>query len=280
MTVWNYTSACDIILPTFTYKFLSPYFPRKGFFLIKNREALILQYTQTKDPDIQATLVEAYQPLVEYIARKLTFNRDDLDDLVQVGNIGLLRALRRFNPALDIDFSTFATPNIIGEIKHYFRDKRNIVKIPRKLQETHSKVKNYLKDHQQDAKQPTIAQIAKALELTEEDVLEAMEAGQSVSVVSLDMPGYTKSEMKGGSSGGDSLLDTLGDEPKEDTYLNQISLSQAIQTLTDREQDIVRLRFYNGLSQREIADATGLSQMHISRLLTGILKKLKKHIDR
>ncbi len=248
--------------------------------MIQNRESLILEYTHTKDPVIQEMLVSAYQPLVEYIARKLTFNKEDLDDLVQVGNIGLLRALRRFDPTLDIDFSTFATPNIIGEIKHYFRDKRNIVKIPRKLQEIHSKVKTYLKEHQQDVKQPSIAQIARDLEVTEEDVLEAMEAGQSVSVVSLDMPGYTKSEMKGGNQSADSLLDTLGDESKEDTYLNQISLNQAIQTLSDREQDIVRLRFYNGLSQREIADATGLSQMHISRLLTQIIKKLRKHMEK
>ena len=143
-----------------------------------NKEALVLKYVKTKQPQLKDNIAASYKPLVEYIARKLTFNKQELDDIVQVGNIGLLRALERFDPSMYTDFSTFATPNIIGEIKHYF-DKRNIVKIPRKLQETHSKIKRFIKENTADGKQPTPAEIAQNLEITEEIVLECFEASKS-----------------------------------------------------------------------------------------------------
>lgn len=240
--------------------------------------SIILQYCQSKDPALKEKILLSYKPLVDYIARKLSFNREDLEDLAQVGSIGLLRALDRFDPGMQTDFSTFATPNIIGEIKHYFRDKRNIVKIPRKLQETHTKVKNFLKEAQQNTKSPTTKDIASALGISEEEVLEALEAGQTVNIVSLDMPSYSKNEMRG-SGGSDSLVDILGDDSSDDLYLDKATLKEAISQLDEREQRIVYLRYYRGLSQREISEITQLSQMHISRLLTGILKKLRKSID-
>lgn len=238
-----------------------------------DKRALILEYFEKRDPAVKDQLVTAYKALVEYIARKLAFNRDDFDDVVQVGMMGLLRAIDHYSPAHEADFSTFATPNIIGEIKHYFRDKKNVVKIPRKLQENYSKVKQCIKDSQQSGKSITPSDIASQLGLTVEDVLEAMEASQSFSVISLDLPSHTKND---GSGASDTILDTLGGEENENQYLDSVTLGEAMKTLTSREKHIIHLRFYQGLSQKEIADAVGLSQMHVSRVLDGILKKLKK----
>ena len=244
----------------------------------QEREALVHQYIKTRDSVLRDQILEAYRPLVDYIVRRLCFHLEDKDDLTQLGVIGLLRALDRFEPSHETDFSTFATPNVIGEIKHYFRDKKNIVKIPRRLQEVHGKVRNYLKEAQQNFQNPSVAQIAKAVGVDEEIVLESLEAGQVQTVVSLDTPNYGKSDVKGWQSG-DSLGDTLGDSHHEDLFINRVALKHAISKLEEREQYIVDLRFYKGLSQREIASHLGLSQMHISRILAQILKKLRKTIE-
>lgn len=241
------------------------------------REELIVKYVKTKEEALKGPIVEQYQPLVEYIARKLTFNRDDLKDLVQVGNIGLLRSLDRFDPGMETDFSTFATPNIIGEIKHYFRDKKGLVKIPRKLQETHSKIKKYTKEKMVAGHSPTVSEIAMALEIDEEQVLESMEAGQSSLVISLDTPAYKKSNSQ--ASEGSTLLDTLGMDAQEDFYLDKVTLNEALDTLSKREQRIIFLRYYNGLSQTDISKRMGLSQMHISRLLTKAIKRLRVALE-
>ncbi|NDC82153.1 sigma-70 family RNA polymerase sigma factor [bacterium] len=243
-----------------------------------SKDALILQYRKTGDIAIRDQIVETYMPLVEYIARKLSFTRDDIDDLVQVGTIGLLRSVDRFEPSKEVDFSTFASPNIIGEIKHYFRDKRGILKVPRKLQEQYSRIKRYIKENSDDGKSPTIAQIASALELPEETVLESIEAWQSSTVVSLDSPAYSSNSKGDGTN--QTLLDSLGGDHKEDAMINRVTLREAILKLGHRERKIIFLRFYRGLSQSEIADKLNLSQMHISRLLTASLKELKHHITK
>jgi RNA polymerase sigma-B factor len=215
--------------------------------------------------------------LVEYVAKKLAFNRDDLDDLIQVGTIGLLRSIERFEPAKEVDFSTFATPNIIGEIKHYFRDKRGILKVPRKLQEQYSKIKKFIKEAQLNGHSPTVPEIAKALELSIETVVESIEAWQSSSVISLDSPAYSSSSKGDGSS--QTLLDSIGGEHREDAMLSRVTLRDAMNKLARRDRKIIFLRFYRGLSQSEIAEKMNLSQMHISRLLTAALKTLKDTID-
>lgn len=242
----------------------------------KENEALVLSYCQSRNPDLREPILIAFKWLIDYIARKFSYNRSDFDDLVQIGSIGLLNSLERFDPSKEVDFTTFATPNIIGEIKHYFRDKNRLIKVPRKLMELNSKVKNYIREAQQGGKSPTISQIAEALGETEEHVLESMEVSQPSMVVSLDSSSY-KSDSDDDYSG--SLLDSLGVDCTTDKLLIKETLDQAILKLPEREQQVIHLRFYCGLSQMEIGQRLSLSQMHISRLLTKSLMLLRKILN-
>ena len=238
-----------------------------------------MKYCKERSPQLKEKIILSYKPLVEYIARKLAYNKNDIEDLVQVGTIALLKSLDRFQLSKDTDFSTFATPNIIGEIKHYFRDKSRLVKVPRKLQELYSKVKSTVREAQKDGISLTVTDIAKALGASEERILECMEAGQSSKVVSLDSPSFKSDIFNQYNVSGPTLLDYLGEEGKEDTFLNKETLEQAISKLDSRQRKIIYLRFYTGLSQTEIAQKMNLSQMHISRLLMYAIKNLRKAIE-
>lgn len=240
-----------------------------------SKEELLLSYLETRDPNTRERVVQCYMPLVEYVARKLSFSRDELDDLIQIGCMGLLRAMDRFDVTKEVDFSSFATPNIIGEIKHYFRDKRSIVKVPRRLQELYTKIKKYTREAQGIGKPPTVQELAEVFDVSEDLVIEALDAWQSSSAISLDMPAYS------GSDGTQTtLLDQLGVADHGEAVINKVTLRQAMLTLPRRERRIVFLRFYRGLSQAEISEKLALSQMHISRLLTASLKKLRDNIDK
>lgn len=214
-----------------------------------------------------------YKSMVEHIARKLAFNREDLDDLIQIGSIALLKSLERFDLKKDIDFATFATPNIIGEIKHYFRDKSNLVKLPRKLQEMQSKIKREISEAYSNGVSLSVSEIAKKLNLSEEDILEALEANYTSQVVSLDSPSYMGGQETDSEQ---SMMDTLKVEGLDHDLITKMTLKDCLLKLPDRERKIIQMRFYSGLSQSEIAERTGLSQMHISRLLQQSLNYLKQ----
>lgn len=250
-------------------------YPKDVACLTKKIDPLVVEYCKTKNPALRDEIIVNYKSLVEFIARKLAFNRSDTDDLVQIGSIAILKALDRFDVTKETDFATFATPNIIGEIKHYFRDKSQVVKVPRKLQELNSKIKNELREAQKLEKTPTVSELAKKLDISEEQVLEAMEAGQNIRVLSLDAPSY---QSDGSSSNEPSMLDQVASQSKQDNVLNKETIKQAILHLEPRERRILYLRFYGNLSQSEIAERLRLSQMHISRLLAKSLKVLRKHL--
>jgi RNA polymerase sigma-B factor len=206
----------------------------------------------------------------------MAYNRDDYEDLIQVGTIGLLKSLERFKPSKDVDFATFATPNIIGEIKHYFRDKGNLVKIPRRLQELNTKIKNYIKIASQDnGYSPTIKELAEHLGVNTEDILEAMEAGQSSKVISLDSTVFSDNNTEDETI---SLIDSLGVASNDENLLNGEGLKTALSKLGEREKSIITMHFYDGLTQREISMQFGISQMHVSRLLMFAIKELRKHL--
>lgn len=241
-------------------------------------DPLVKEYCETKNQNLKEEILTNYKPLIEYIAKKLAFNKNDVDDLIQVGCIALIKALDRFKPEMNTEFSTFATPNIIGEIKHYFRDKSKIVKVPRKLQETYSRVKKEIYDAQLEGIQLTVKDIAKKLEIDEEKVIESMEAGQNIKVISLDSPSYRSDNSNSNSE--PMLIDQIATSNKEESMLNKETLKQAILRLSTRERRIIYLRFYGGLSQAEIADRLELSQMHISRLLSKSIKHLQEELKR
>lgn len=246
--------------------------------MASDKNKLVKRYIKSKDPQLRDEIILSFQPLVEYVGWKLAFNKSDIEDLVQVGTIGLIKSLERFDPEKEIDFSTFATPNIIGEIKHYFRDKSSIIKIPRRLQEQNSRIKAFVKSYMQEhCKSPTIQMISSALEITDEEVLESMEAGQSSYVSSLDAPTFAENDRSEGDS--PSLVESLSTSTDDDQLLVQESLQLAIQQLPDREQRIIFLRFYEGKTQAEIADHLQLSQMHISRLIGSAVASLKKVLE-
>jgi len=243
----------------------------------QEREELVKKYIATQDERLKEDILIAFKSLVEFIARKLSFNIDDIPDLIQVGNIGLLKSLETFDLDRNIAFSTYASSNVIGEIRHYIRDKGRIVKLPRKLQEQYSKIRQYIKIKSQELDRfPTTSEIAADLKLSEEEVLESMEAGQSFRVISLDKPIQTNKNKS--SSEKFSLIDNIGSEEKDDLVLNREMLKQALENLNEREKKLIYLRFYEGLTQKEIAERLSLSQMHVSRLLNDSLQKLRRKI--
>tara|TARA_B100001989_G_scaffold248186_1_gene221451 strand:+ start:894 stop:1640 length:747 start_codon:yes stop_codon:yes gene_type:complete len=242
-------------------------------------DPLVEEYCRTKNPNLKGEIIEKYRPLIEYISRRLAFNKDDIDDLIQVGSIATFKALDRFDVTKNTEFSTFATPNIIGEIKHYFRDKSRILKVPRKLQELYSKIKNEISKAQQEGISLTIAELANKLDVDEEKIIESMEASQNNRLISLDSPSYKGEGLKSGGTE-TTILDQIGTNDNSELLLNKETLKQSILKLNTRERRIVYLRFYGGLSQSEIAERLELSQMHISRLLTKAIRKLKTDMKR
>jgi RNA polymerase sigma-B factor len=242
-----------------------------------DKESVVLGYVSTRRPELRDDIVIKYQNLVNFIARKFSYNKSDVDDLYQVGMIGLLRSLDRFDPSKDVDFSTFATPNIIGEIKHYFRDKSRLVKAPRKLQELASRVRSLLQENSGDKRSLTVPQIADLLGETEERILEAMECSQNALIVSLDTPS-NKGDFSQDNSNSPTLIDTIGVDGNEEFLINRETLRKVISNLPQRNQDIIYLRFYSGLSQLEIAERVGLSQMHVSRILTKSIELLREFL--
>src|SRR5438132_540964 len=164
------------------------------------------QYSSTRDPGLREALVTAHLGLAEYLARRFTNRGEPLDDLVQVASVGLLKAVDRFDPGRGLEFSTYATPTIVGELKRHFRDKGWAVRVPRRIQELHLRLGKVVSSLSQDlGRSPTIAEIAERAGASEEEVLEAMEAGRAYRFASLDAPGS-------GDEDSHSLSAQLGEE--------------------------------------------------------------------
>lgn len=220
-------------------------------------------------------LVEQFIGLVEFLARRFRNRGEALEDLVQVGTIGLLKAIDRFDLDRNVEFSTYATPTIVGELKRHFRDKGWAVRVPRRLQELHlelTKVVSYL--GQELGRAPTVAEIAEATGASEEEVLEGLEIAQAYNTASLDAPIDTDD---GGST---SFADQLGEDDDQLENLEyRASLAPEMEKLPERERRILYYRFFKGMTQSEIADRLGISQMHVSRLLNRTLIRLREALE-
>ena len=218
---------------------------------------------------LREELLRAHMPIVEYVARRFYGRGEPLSDLVQVGSIGLINALDRFEPERGLEFTSYATPTIVGEIKRYFRDKGWMVRVPRRLQEVRSAMTAATADlNQQLGRSPTVAELAVRVGATEDEVVEALESGNAYAPASI--------EAQTDSASGWSLADTLG---REDVALEQIeyreSLKPLLASLGERERTILLLRFFQNKTQSQIADEIGMSQMHVSRLLAKTLTQLR-----
>jgi len=239
----------------------------------QDAESLFAKYAETKDPKVRERLVEMHQNLVRFLAGKFLNRGEPLEDLVQVGTIGLINAIDRFDPKRGTKFSTYATPTIVGEIRRYFRDKAWSLKVPRRLQELNLAA-NKAADNLSAklGRTPTIQEIAQAVGASEEETLEAMELGNAYETVSLD----TKLVNEGDSSPL-SLAEFVGDTDGSLNSLDKFGdLSQAIECLDPREKAIIYLRFFKDMSQTEVAKRLNISQMHVSRLQQKALRRLRE----
>ena len=217
---------------------------------------------------LRAALIERHLPLVTFMARKFADRGEPLDDLIQVGTIGLIKAIDRFEISKGFEFSTFATPTIVGEIKRHFRDKTWAVRVPRRLQELGASVTKATTELTQKLdRSPTPKEIAKHLGITVDDVAEALESNAAYSTVSLDVTSETST----------SIGETFGalDEALEGVEYRE-SLKPLLAQMDDREKRILQMRFFDNLSQSQIATELGISQMHVSRILNKVLTHLRE----
>ncbi|MDQ6746925.1 MAG: SigB/SigF/SigG family RNA polymerase sigma factor [Candidatus Dormibacteraeota bacterium] len=221
-------------------------------------------------------MVDAYTNLVYFLARKFAGRGEPLEDIVQVGFLGLLLAIERFEPQRGLEFSTFATPTIVGEIKRYFRDKSWAVRIPRRLQEVNQKARVTGERLQAELGRPaSVQELADAMGVSAEEILEAYEASPAQQTVPLDSP------RAAGDSGedGPALAERLGspDGNLERVEMRQL-LGSAMDHLTPRERQIMYLRFVEELPQSEVARRLGISQMHVSRLQRAAVDHLRSRL--
>ena len=236
---------------------------------------LFRRYKQDGDGEARDQLIVSHLNLVRFLASKFKNRGESLEDLVQVGTIGLIKAIDRFDPDRGLEFTTYATPTIMGEIKRHFRDKGWSVRVPRRLQELSAKV-NQASDEltNQLQRSPSVAEIADRLGTTVDEVLEAMESSSAYSSVPLE---------DGGSSDDDESPSVIDHYVTEDADLaasdDRIVLEDAIADFSPREQDVIRMRFVDGLTQVEIAERMGISQVQVSRLLRRTLRRIQDKID-
>jgi RNA polymerase sigma-B factor len=211
-----------------------------------------------------------FLPLAEHLARRFMGRGESLDDLVQVASLGLVQAIDRFDPAREVQFSTFATVTIVGELKRHFRDRGWSIRVPRNLQETTLVVNRTIGDLWQElGRAPTAQDVAERANLSIDQVLDAMEAANAYATSSLDTPIDAE---------GVSMAETMGaPDPAIDVSEAWMTVEPRIRELPPREQRILVLRFFRGMTQAEIAEEIGISQMHVSRLLSRTLRVLRTH---
>jgi RNA polymerase sigma-B factor len=219
---------------------------------------------------IRSELVELHLPLVEYLARRFRNRGEWLDDLTQVATIGLIKSIDRFDLDRGVEFSTYATPTIVGEIKRHFRDKGWAVRVPRRLQELKLALAKAISELAQNlGRAPTVAELAEHLQMSEEEVLEGLESANAYSTVSLDAP-------DSGDEDAPAVSESLGivDDALEGVEYRE-SLKPLLEQLPPREKRILLLRFFGNMTQSQIATELGISQMHVSRLLARTLAQLR-----
>ena len=241
----------------------------------KSDKVLLRRYHEEGDLAARQELIEQYMSLVRSLARRYSYRGEQFEDLVQIGAIGLIKAIDRFDLDRGVELTTYATPNIIGEIKRHFRDRGWAVRVPRGLQELNIQLSRLIEELTvSNGRSPTIPELAKAAGVTDEEVLEALESGRAYSSLSLSA----------GSGGHDEdgeldPLESLGTEEHQyEVSEDRAVLAPGFRVLDERERQILHLRFFEGLTQSQIAQQVGISQMHVSRLIRRSLEKIREEI--
>lgn len=222
------------------------------------------------DQEAREELLVRHRPLARYLARKFTGRGESLEDLEQVATLALLKAIDRLDPDREVKFSTFATITIIGELKRHLRDKGWAVRVPRPIQELAVRVTRVMGSLTQEyGRSPTIREIAEHIGVAEEEVIEAVDASRAYTADSLDAPSGFDDDF--------SPMDTLAEKDERFESLESWqSVGPLIRTLPERERKILYMRFFEERTQSEIAQALGISQMHVSRLLARTLRSLRR----
>ena len=239
-------------------------------------------FTQMRDDGVadavregaRDSLVHLHLPLVEHCARRFRNRGEPFEDLVQVGTIGLIKSVDRFDPERGVEFSTYATPTIIGEIKRYFRDKGWAIRVPRRLQELRMQIGSATAELTQSlGRSPTASELAERVGCSVEEIIEGIESSNAYSTLSLDATDDSD-------DGTASMLDALG---ADDAGLEHVEIRESLKPLLDRleprEKRILLLRFFKNQTQSQIAEEIGVSQMHVSRLLSRTLDQLRASLE-
>jgi RNA polymerase sigma-B factor len=233
---------------------------------------LLRRYHVDGDASAREELVNRHLPLVRSLARRYAGRGEALEDIEQVGAIGLIKAIDRYELEREVALTTYATPNVVGEIKRHFRDKGWAIRVPRALQELNGKMGPTIERLTSKlGRSPSIAEIAAEFETSTEQVLEALEAGSA----------YAPLSLSAGPSGDEELdpMETIGTLDVEfDRTDDRTSLEPALAALPDREREILRMRFEEGLTQTQIAERIGISQMHVSRLIRRSLERMRNQL--
>lgn len=235
----------------------------------------IEEYQQTESEEAQTNLVLNYTRLVESIARKYSNGKSYHEDIAQVGMLGLLGAIRRYDPSFGRNFEAYAIPTIIGEIKRFLRDKTWAVHVPRRIKELGPRIRATVETLTTELQRsPLVPEIAHYLDVEVEDVLEAMEMTKSYQALSMDHS--LDSDSDGGTI---TLFDVIGNNDAEFEKTDQrLVVSNALSVLSEREKEVIQLTYIEQLSQKETGDQLGISQMHVSRIQRKAIKKLQEAI--
>jgi RNA polymerase sigma-B factor len=233
-----------------------------------DEEELLRLYAETKDPLVREDIVERFLPLARSLALRYRGSTEQLDDLFQVANLALVRALDRFDPSRGKAFVAFAAPTILGELRRHFRDRVWELRLPRDLQERTMEVQKAVRKLSDElGRSPTVSQIAQCLELSQEEVAEALQADEARRTLSLDVPTNRQDAESA------PMAETVGhSEPGYEAVETQIAANDA--ELTEREAQVLKMRFEEDLTQYDIGDRIGVSQMQVSRIMRGALRKL------
>lgn len=233
-----------------------------------DEDALLRRYATTRDPRLKEELVERFLPLARSLALRYRGTPEQLDDLIQVASLGLVKALEGFDLERGQSFNAYATPTILGELRRHFRDRVWELRLPRRLQERTLDVREAAETLSEEHRRtPTVSQIAERLRLSEEEVLEAIQADSARRTLSLDVP------RSGEDAEAEAMIDTVG-EPETGYDRVEAQLAAENARLTERERTVLRLRFEDDLKQREIGRRLGISQMQVSRIMRTALGKI------